>query len=310
MSESTAEDQAGQERSGPEPGTDERALARRTGHLRVQRDGSVEGYRVGRTLRLRVELARQLRRRRTRLVLGALAALPLLLLLAFEAGTAGGMTDTATSSGLNFTAFALSGSAGLLLVVAVALLFGDAVSSEVSWGSLRYLLAAPVPRLHLLRQKAAVAGMLWLIGLALLLSVALVAGLFRYGAGDLLTGTGETIGFVPGLIRIALAFVYVAVQLSWVAGLALLLSVSTDAPLGAVGGAVALSLVSQILDQVDVLGQLRAYLPTHFSHAYSDLLNPDIDWTDLTRGACSALVYATAFGVLAAYRFHRKDITS
>lgn len=303
MSENTAE-------SEPEFGTDEGALVRRTGHLRVQRDGGVEGYRVGRTLRVRVELARQLRRRRTRLVLGGLAVLPLLLLLAFEAATGGGMTDTATSSGLNFTAFAVSGSAGFLLVVAVALLFGDAVSAEASWGSLRYLLAAPVPRLHLLRQKAVVAGLLWLIGLALLVSVALAAGSVRYGTGDLLTGTGETIGFVPGLIRVALAVAYVAVQLSWVAGLALLLSVSTDSPLGAVGGAVALSIVSQILDRIEVLGQLRAYLPTHFSRAYTDLLNPDIDWADLTSGACTALAYATAFGALAALRFHRKDITS
>lgn len=305
MNENTTEQQPE-----PELGTDERALAHRTGHLRVQRDGSVEGYRSGRTLRLVVELARQLRRRRTRLVLGGLAVLPLLLLLAFEIGSGGEATDTATSSGLNFTTFAISGPSGFLLIVAVALLFGDAVSAEASWGSLRYLLTAPVPRLHLLRQKAAVAGLLWLTGLALLLSVALAAGLVRYGTGDLLTGTGETIGFVPGLIRVALAVAYIAVQLSWVAGLALLLSVSTDAPLGAVGGTVAVSVVSHMLDRIEVLGQLRAYLPTHFSHAYSDLLNPDIDWADLTRGTCAALAYATAFGLLAVLRFHRKDITS
>ncbi|MBE9375551.1 ABC transporter permease [Saccharopolyspora sp. HNM0983] len=288
-------------------------MARRAGNLRVQRDGSVEGYRIGRTLRLRVELARQLRRRRTRLILGALAVLPLLLLLAFEVGddgSGGSTADAATSSGLGFTAFVLTASTGFLLVVAVALLFGDAVSSEASWGSLRYLLAAPVPRLRLLRQKAAVAALLGLLGMGLLMSVALGAGLFWYGTGDLLTGTGETVDFVAGLIRVALACGYVAVQLSWVAGLALLLSVSTDAPLGAVGGTVAVSIVSQILDQIEVLGQLRGYLPTHFSRAYADLLNPDIDWTDMTRGAFSALAYATAFTVLAGLRFHRKDITS
>ena len=42
-------------------------------------------------------------------------------------------------------------SAGFLLVVPVALFCGDTVASEASWSSLRYLLAAPVPRARLLR---------------------------------------------------------------------------------------------------------------------------------------------------------------
>ena len=58
-----------------------------------------------------------------------------------------------------------------------------------------------------------------------------------------------------------LGAVYVAVHLSWVAGLALLLSVCTDAPLGAVGGAVMVSILSQILDQITALEELRDYLP-------------------------------------------------
>ena len=66
-----------------------------------------------------------------------------------------------------------------------------------------------------------------------------------------------------------LGALYVAVYLSWVAALALLLSVSTDAPLGAVGGAVMVSIVSQILDQITALEDLRDYLPTHYGTAWS-----------------------------------------
>ena len=47
-----------------------------TEHARIAADGSVAGYRAGRTLRLGVELRRQLRRRRTQLALGFLAVLP------------------------------------------------------------------------------------------------------------------------------------------------------------------------------------------------------------------------------------------
>ena len=68
-----------------------------------------------------------------------------------------GSVDRATTGGLNFAAFSFFVSAGFLLVVAVALFCGDTVASEASWSSLRYLLAAPVPRARLLRQKLAVA---------------------------------------------------------------------------------------------------------------------------------------------------------
>ncbi|MER7011855.1 ABC transporter permease [Saccharopolyspora sp. NPDC000359] len=279
-----------------------------------QPDGGVEGYQAKRTLPVRVELARQLRRRRTRLTLGFLLVLPVLLLLSFEIGDAGGrgrtFADMATASGLNFSVFTLFVSTGFLLVVVVALFFGDTVASEASWSSLKYLLAAPVPRVRLLRQKAIVAGVLSLFGLALLTAVSLGVGVLWYGAGNLLTITGEAVPFPAGLVSLVAATAYLAVHLSWIAGLALWLSVSTDAPLGAVGGAVVVSILSEILDQITALGSLRTYLPTHHSTAYADLLGAEADWTEVAHGAFSALAYATLFAVLAIWRFHRKDITS
>ena len=94
------------------------------------------------------------------------------------------------------------------------------------------------------------------------------------------------------------------------AGLALLLSVSTDAPLGAVGGTVLVSILSQILDQITALESLRNYLPTHYDFAWADLISSDIDWSNLTSGSFSAVVYAAIFGLLAWRRFTTKDITS
>ncbi|MFN2497050.1 MAG: ABC transporter permease, partial [Pseudonocardiaceae bacterium] len=119
--------------------------------------GAAPGYRASATLPLRVELARQLRRTRTALTLGFLALLPVLLWLAFELGGDDGdsegvtLVDLATTSAANFVVFTLFSSVGFLLVVVVALFFGDTVASDASWSTLRYLLAAPVPRGRLLR---------------------------------------------------------------------------------------------------------------------------------------------------------------
>ncbi len=278
--------------------------------------GAAPGYRAAATLPLQVELVRQLRRRRTVLTLGFLAVLPLLLWLAFRVGRKdqkqGGATlaDLATASGLNFVMFTLFSTVSFLLVVVVALFFGDTVSSEASWSSLRYLLAAPVPRGRLLRQKAVVAALLSVFALVLLPAVAMAVGVVAYGAGDLVSPTGQSLAFPPAVSRLALVPAYVGLQLAWVAGLALLLSVSTDAPLGAVGGAVMVSILSQILETIDALGDLRDYLPTRFNAAWADLLASPIDWTHLASGAFSGLAYATVFGLSAWWRLVTKDITS
>jgi ABC-2 type transport system permease protein len=273
-------------------------------------------YRPEHTLPLRVELERQLRRRRTQVVFGLVVLLPVLLWVAFElapdSSPSGSFTlvDLATTSGLNFTVFAMFASSSFLLVVVVALFFGDTVAAEASWSSLRYLLAAPVPRARLLRQKAAVAALLSLAALFLLPVVALGVGTLAYGAGDLVSPTGVSLDYALGTARILAGAGYLAVHLGWVAALALMLSVWTDAPLGAVGGAVMVSIVSQILDQITALEGLRDYLPTHFDDAWAGLLGNPVDWGDMTRGAFSALTYALVLGAAAIWHFQRKDITS
>ncbi|MGH3951045.1 MAG: ABC transporter permease, partial [Pseudonocardiaceae bacterium] len=282
----------------------------------VDESGAVAGYQSSRTLRFGVELQRQLRRRRTQLLLGLVTLLPFVLVVAFEIGEAdpdrrsGGFVDLATASAPNFVVFTLLVSASFLLPMIVALFFGDTIASEASWSSLKYLLAIPVPRHRVLRQKALVAGALSVFALGLLPAVALAIGVFWYGAGDAVSPTGDAVPFGASLFALVLAVVYIVIQLTWVAGLALFLSVSTDAPLGAVGGAVLVSILSQILDQITALEDLRNYLPTHYAMAWLDLIATDVEWTDLANGALTSLCFATVFALLAARRFAHKDITS
>lgn len=288
----------------------------RTGMSQVGSDGAVVDYRAGRTLPLLVELRRQLRRKRTQLLFGFVALLPIILVAAFEIGEAEsdergrGYVELATSSAPNFVVFVLFVSGTFLLPMIVALFFGDTIASEGSWSSLKYLLAIPVPRLRVLRQKALASALLSAATIALLPAMALVVGIIWYGTGPAVSPTGESVPFGDSMLVLVLAVAYVLVQLSWVAGLGLLLSVSMDAPLGAVGGAVLASIVSGILDQITALGAWRDFLPTHFSFAWIDLIARDINWTDMASGALSAICYTTVFGLLAARHFQRKDITS
>ncbi|MFU8853297.1 ABC transporter permease [Micromonospora sp. SL1-18] len=282
--------------------------------------GSASGYRPSSTLPFRAEFRRQASRRRTQLALGFMVLLPLIILVAFQfnSGNAdrnrnnqfGSLVDLAVSGGLNFALFSIFVSSSFLLVVVVALFCGDTVASEASWGSLRYLLAVPVPRARLLAVKLLVA--LAYSGLALLLlaGTALLAGTLRYGWSPLRSQVSADLAPAEGLLRLLAVLGYLAVVLLVVAGLAFLLSVTTDAALGAVGGAVLLWILSSILDQITALGGLRALLPTHYSSAWLGLLSTPVQTDDLVRGAISAIIYATGFWTLAFWRFTRKDITS
>ncbi|MFD4183210.1 ABC transporter permease [Rhodococcus sp. NPDC058514] len=279
-------------------------------------DGRAAGYRATHTLPLRTELTRQFKRRRTHLALGFLALLPVILAVAFAIGGSNSesgavdLIELGTRGGVNFTVFCLFMSVGFLLIVVVALFFGDSVASEASWSSLRYLLAIPVPRGRLLQQKAIVSAALSGLAILILFGVALALGTTLYGTGPLVTPFGDSLGYGEAVGRLLLALAYIAVNLTWVAGLALLLSVLTDAPLGAVGGTVMVSILVQILDQITALGQWRDYLPGHFSFAWTRLLAPTVDWHDIVVGSFSALAYAAVFGLLAWQRFAVKDITS
>ena len=279
--------------------------------------GVPTGFRAGHTLTVRVELMRQLRRRRTQFSLGFMVALPVILLIAFSFGSSSGsggttssFVDLAKAGAANFAIVSLFFSASFLLIVVISLFFGDTIASEASWSSLRYLLAMPVPRLRLLRQKLLVAGLLAIASLIILPTTAYVVGLVAYGTGPLSTPIGDDFSTGTGLLRIALVVCYLTVQLSWVAGLAFLLSVLTDAPLGAVGGAVLLSIVSQIVDQITALGGIRNWLPTHYSLAWTGALAAPVRWEDMIRGAFSGVAYAVILVGLAVLRFRRKDITS
>ncbi len=268
------------------------------------------------TLRLKVEFERQLKRRRTQIAFGFLLVLPIIIALAFQLGgndPGGGapeLVGLATAGASNFALFTEFASVGFLLVVIVTLFFGDTVASEANWASLRYLLAQPVPRSRLLRQKLIVAAALSVAANVLLPAWSFVVGGVFFGWAPAQSPLGDTFDTMASLGRLLAIVAYVCLVLMTVSSLAFLLSVSVDNPLGAVGGATLLSVVSSILDQITALGTFRHYLPTHWNYSWVDTLSSPIRWDDMTRGVGLAMVYTAVFLTLAWLRFDRKDVTS
>ena len=102
-------------------------------------------------------------------------------------------------------------------MIIVALFAGDTVPAEASWSSLRYLLAAPVRRERLLRQKLIVAALSSVVALLYLPAWTLLVGGIAYGWGNLVGPTGEQLAWPTIAGRLLVIVVYLLVSLSVVA---------------------------------------------------------------------------------------------
>lgn len=264
-------------------------------------------------LPVRAELGRQLGRRRTQAAFAIIIALPLLLVGAFEfgsRGTSATLADLATRGAGNITVFGLFAASGFLFGVLTALFCGDPVPAEASWSSLRYLLAAGIPRARLLTRKLTVAAFTSVVALVVFPVVSVLAGGLAFGWGGFVSVDGSILGWHVLWWRLVLVIAYIAVTLLPVGAIAAWFGVWTDAPLGAVGGAVLVSILSTILDSITALGGARQVLPTHFDAAWFDLLGPSITWDQVSRGTLWAVIWAVVVLVAAFQHFLRKDILS
>ena len=280
-------------------------------------------YVASKTLPFSVELYRQLKRKRTAFAYGFVVSLPILVAIAVKfgpSGNSGGPTrlgsgtadliGLATIGAANFTITMLYFATPFLLVTVIALFNGDTVASEASWSTLRYLLASPVPRTRLLLQKIKVSLTLSAIAILLMPISAAIVGLIAFGTDPLQTPLGATFDNKVAFTRIAIITGYLAISLLFVAGLAFYLSVRTDAPLGAVGVAVGISILLNILDAITALGSLRQWLPVHYSFSWFDALSNTIYWSQMIRGGSYCIIWGVILYALAINRFAHKDVTS
>lgn len=276
---------------------------------------------LGHPLPIRVEFRRQLTRKRTLVAFLLIVALPLIVVAAVKFGPSsdggGGFGDgdldlvgLATAGGWNFALTMVFFASGFLLLILIAMFCGDTVASEASWSTLRYLLISPVPRRRLLFSKLTVALILSAISILILIMVSYLIGLIAFGSGALSTPTAGPFTETEAFLRIFAIGAYVFLSLLFAAGIAFLMSVITDIPLAAVGTAVVVVIVSNILGAIEALGALREWLPTNFANAWIGFLNEDIEWTNINRGISYSVISFMLLITIAVLKFDRKDITS
>ena len=265
---------------------------------------------------LRVELGKAAHRIRT-VVLGtglaALAIIPVIVLATTSAAADQGgpaFFSLIRHSGLIAAIAAITLVQPFFLPLGTGLLSGEAIASEASNGTLRYLVARPVGRRRLVLAKYAAVMTQLAAAIAWIGVVGLVAGVIAFGTGPLPTLSGTTLGVGAGLLRILMAAVYVLLGMSGLAAIGMFFSTITESGPGATVATVSVAVASQILDNISSMRVIHPYLISHRWLAFVDLFRSPVDWVGIRQGLVLDAVYTALFLGAALLVFSRKDVVS
>ena len=111
-------------------------------------------------------------------------------------------------------------------------------------------------------------------------------------------------------MRVAIGTAYVAFGFTALLAIGTFMSTLTDTPTGAIGATIGVYIVSEILDGIDQLGEVRYGFPTHYLTAWQSLLTENRWSGDMVAGIVVQVAYLVVFGAAAIVWFRRKDIRS
>lgn len=263
----------------------------------------------------RSELRLMSLRRRNIAGVAALAVLPIVIAVVMwvtkpSPGDGPPLVGQMLSNGLIAALAGLGIELALFLPIAVAIIAGDTVAGEANVGTLRYLLTVPAGRVRLLAVKFA-SLVTWIFAVVGIVAfTGGLTGVILFGAGDLVTLSGSTIGFGEALLRVAGSAVYIALCLVAVGAVGIFVSTLTEQPIGGAVAMIMFIILSQILGTFAQLDWLHPYLISNYWTAFADILRDPPDFGQMGMGMLSALLW-TAIGLSAAWaRLTTKDITS
>ena len=266
----------------------------------------------------RSELRLVFGRRRNQALLGVIIVFPAVigigLRLAIQPGRSGAPDGVAFSgqlagNGIFLGFIALALLLILVMPLAVAVVAGDSIAGEASYGTLRCLLAVPAGRARVLTVKYAAIVVFAVTVTFSVTAVALATGAVLFPIGPVTLLSGTTVSPAGGIVRLLFAALYVAAAMCALGALGLAISTLTEHAIGALATISVLVVTSEVADNVPQFAAIHPYLPTHWWTSFDSLLRVPADTGALLHGLLSFGLYLLLSGTVAWARFGTADVT-
>jgi ABC-2 type transport system permease protein len=109
---------------------------------------------------------------------------------------------------------------------------------------------------------------------------------------------------------VLIATAYVAFGFSALLAIGTLFSTLTDTAASAIGATVGVYIVSEIINSITQLGQVRYAFPTHYFDAWETMFTQNTYSREMIVGIIVQVAYLVVVGAVAVVVFDRKDIRS
>lgn len=197
----------------------------------------------------------------------------------------------------------------------VALVTGDLVSGEAAMGTLRLMATRPVSRTTLLLSKY-IAGCLYTLVILLWLGcMALFAGYFLFGPGDLMVLNSDGLVILQQndvIWRFLSGFAVSYLALVTIATFSVTLSCFSDNSIGPIVATMAVIILFTIIGtlEVPVFDGIRPYLFTTHMATWRNFFEDPVPYQEIRNSVVILLAHIAILLGVSLYKFNKKDILS
>lgn len=275
---------------------------------------------------LQIELFKIFKRPRTYISFAAIAAIVVLIQLAFyvDGDTYIGFMLQGINNSFDVDGHILNGYLICYIILQtllihvpllIALVGGDMIAGEANMGTLRLLISKPISRTSLLLSKFLATTtytlmlLIWMAFLSLLLSILV------FDTGDLMIFKSDEIFILPGndvMWRYYAAFGFAAIAMTTVAALSFLLSLFAENSIGPIVSTMSIVIVFTILTTMDLplFNSFKPFLFTSHMLGWKGFFDDPISYASIFRSAVLLLGHIVVFVLSAILIFNRKDVLS
>lgn len=203
----------------------------------------------------------------------------------------------------------------LQMPLLVALVTGDAVSSETASGTIRFLLTTSASRTHIIMAKWCT-GILYTFLLLLLLGImSLWVPHIVFGGGDLMALNSDALTVIPShdlWWRWVGAFGIAMLSLSLISTLALMFSAWLDNSVTPIVSVMAVIIVFTIIGLFDLptFDAIKPFLFTTHMISWKSFFEDPVPYNDIIFSASVLLLHIVALLLFTLFYFKRKDINT